>query len=162
MNQPLLLSNPKRREMRQGQTEPFWLVPELCNMTGLSDEMRNNFNLMRELSGFLNMPPQQRAMKLHQFSGKLNNSDEVKNLLGFWGLKFSKDLLKVNGRVLPNERVKTNRETEARDGSWNDAVKSECRLWPHRPGVCAPGDLQTGCLAHGCCLTGLMATRTVA
>ncbi|KAF0289633.1 Piwi-like protein Siwi [Amphibalanus amphitrite] len=124
MDQPLLLSNPKRREMRQGQTEPFWLVPELCNMTGLSDEMRNNNNLMKELSGFLNMPPQQRAQKLHQFSTRLNSSEDVKSLLSFWGLKFSRELLKVNGRVLPNEKVKTNRETEARDGSWNDAVKT--------------------------------------
>ncbi|KAF0309225.1 Piwi-like protein Siwi [Amphibalanus amphitrite] len=94
MDQPLLLSNPKRREMRQGQTEPFWLVPELCNMTGLSDEMRNNNNLMKELSGFLNMPPQQRAQKLHQFSTRLNSSEDVKSLLSFWGLKFSRELLK--------------------------------------------------------------------
>ena len=127
MNQPLLLSNPKRREMRQGQTEPFWLVPELCNMTGLSEDMRNNNTLMRELSGFLNMAPRERVQKLRQFSQKLNNSAEVQSLLGFWGLKFSKELLKVQGRVLPNEIMKTNRETEARDGTWNDAVKSESR-----------------------------------
>ena len=146
MNQPLLLSNPKRREMRQGQTEPFWLVPELCNMTGLSDEMRNNFNLMKELSGFLNMAPQQRAQKLHQFSSRLNSNDEVKSLLNFWGLKFSKDLLKVNGRVLPPERIKTNRETEARDGSWNDAVKSKYLLRTHSSRPPSPTErLQMGC-----------------
>ena len=131
MNQPLLLSNPKRREMRQGQTEPFWLVPELCNMTGLSEDMRNNNSLMKELSGFLNMGPSQRAQKLQQFSQRINSSEEVRSLLSFWGLKFSRDLLKINGRQLPNEMMKTNRETETRDGSWNDAVKSEYRpgLW---------------------------------
>ena len=130
MNQPLLLSNPKRREMRQGQTEPFWLVPELCNMTGLSEDMRNNNSLMKELSGFLNMGPSQRAQKLHQFSQRINSSEEVRSLLSFWGLKFSRDLLKINGRQLPNEMMKTNRETETRDGSWSVAVKSE-----YRPGL---------------------------
>ena len=31
---------PKMSEQRAGQTGPLYLVPELCNMTGLSDEQR--------------------------------------------------------------------------------------------------------------------------
>ena len=29
------------------------LVPELCQMTGLTDQQRANFNLMRDLAGVL-------------------------------------------------------------------------------------------------------------
>ena len=39
-NQPLIISMPKMSEQRAGQTGPLYLVPELCNMTGLSDEQR--------------------------------------------------------------------------------------------------------------------------
>lgn len=36
------------------------LIPELCNMTGLTDQQRANFNLMRELSGILHKDGQKR------------------------------------------------------------------------------------------------------
>ena len=45
--QPLLISNPDARMRRRGMTEPIKLVPELCNMTGLSDEQRADFKLMK-------------------------------------------------------------------------------------------------------------------
>jgi len=38
---------PKERDIRAGQEHPALLVPELCNMTGLSDEQRENFKLMK-------------------------------------------------------------------------------------------------------------------
>ena len=41
--QPLIISTPPLREQRAGNTGPIWLIPELCNMTGLSDEQRANF-----------------------------------------------------------------------------------------------------------------------
>jgi aubergine-like protein len=38
--QPLLLSKATRRDVNRGDTEPRFLIPELCGMTGLSDEQR--------------------------------------------------------------------------------------------------------------------------
>merc|ERR1711936_622194 len=43
--QPMLVSMPTLREKRSGVGGPVLLVPELCFMTGLSDEQRANFNL---------------------------------------------------------------------------------------------------------------------
>ena len=40
VSQPLLVSQPTRREINRGDTEPKFLIPELCGMTGLSDEQR--------------------------------------------------------------------------------------------------------------------------
>lgn len=45
--QPLLVSLPKAADIRRGNTKPLKLVPELCSMTGLSDEQRANFKLMK-------------------------------------------------------------------------------------------------------------------
>lgn len=43
-SQPLIIS----KDRRTGKQ--IVLVPELCDMTGLTDEMRANFNLMRDLA----------------------------------------------------------------------------------------------------------------
>lgn len=47
-NQPLVISKNRKTGMEVA------LIPELCQMTGLTDQMRANFNLMRDLSGTLN------------------------------------------------------------------------------------------------------------
>ena len=47
VKQPLLISMPKLREERSGVSGPIFLIPELCNMTGLSDEQRVGFSLFK-------------------------------------------------------------------------------------------------------------------
>ena len=37
---PMLISRPSRRDVNRGDDLPIYLVPELCGMTGLTDEMR--------------------------------------------------------------------------------------------------------------------------
>lgn len=41
--QPMLISRAKERQLRGGGNELVSLIPELCRITGLSDEMRKNF-----------------------------------------------------------------------------------------------------------------------
>lgn len=40
LTQPLLISRPSRRDINRGDTQPIYLVPEICRMTGLSDDQR--------------------------------------------------------------------------------------------------------------------------
>lgn len=54
MNQPLLVS----KNIRNGQE--IYLVPEICEMTGLTDANRANFTLMRDLGKVLHKSAQQR------------------------------------------------------------------------------------------------------
>lgn len=42
LKQPLLISKPKDKNMRGGDDRPVWLVPELCYVTGLSEQQRND------------------------------------------------------------------------------------------------------------------------
>lgn len=40
VNQPMLVSKSSARDRRAGAEELVYLVPELCTMTGLTDQMR--------------------------------------------------------------------------------------------------------------------------
>ena len=48
--QPLLVSRPKDKDRRGGRSGPILLIPELCFMTGLTDEQRSDFRLTSCLS----------------------------------------------------------------------------------------------------------------
>merc|ERR1712033_66676 len=71
--QPLLISMPKMADQRAGQTGPIYLVPELCFMTGLSEEQRANFQLMK-------------------VSNRINTHPDIKKELDAWNLEFSNNL----------------------------------------------------------------------
>ena len=61
--QPLLVSRPKDKDRRGGRSGPILLIPELCFMTGLTDEQRSDFRLTSCLSKviFLNFFVPQKA-----------------------------------------------------------------------------------------------------
>ena len=67
LNQPLLVSIPRvntitgrkniilflfiqDKDFKGAVQAPVYLVPEMCNMTGLSDNQRADFNLMKDLA----------------------------------------------------------------------------------------------------------------
>lgn len=43
LNQPLLVSSSKLKDVRGGQKNNIILIPELCRATGLTEDMRSNF-----------------------------------------------------------------------------------------------------------------------
>jgi aubergine len=64
--------------MRAGLPESdVYLVPELCRLTGLTDEMRTNFKLMSALAQHTRVGPSQRITKLLQFSERLRGEQKV-------------------------------------------------------------------------------------
>ena len=48
----LLLYASQEKDLKGNVRPPVYLVPELCNMTGLSEEQRGDFNLMRDLGEY--------------------------------------------------------------------------------------------------------------
>ena len=58
-NQPMLKSNPKERDRRRGLNNAALLVPELCVLTGLTEKMRENQRMMRELTKYNQQRPEQ-------------------------------------------------------------------------------------------------------
>ena len=91
--------------MREGNTGPIFLVPELCFMTGLSEEQRANFQLMKALGEFTRQGPAARTEALTKFSKRLSNNPEIIKEMSAWNLEFSKDLESFQARVLPPENI---------------------------------------------------------
>jgi aubergine-like protein len=77
LDQPLLISLTKARERREGKPEYVYLVPELCRLTGLTDEMRANFSLMRDLGEHTRINPPVRIKRLENFNQRLQKQTAV-------------------------------------------------------------------------------------
>ncbi|XP_069136145.1 piwi-like protein 1 [Argopecten irradians] len=104
--QPMLVSRTKPKEVRMGRPEKILLVPELCILTGLSDDVRSDFSVMRDVASHTRIAPEGRCNTLSGFMNQINKTPEVKQELQGWRLRFSQNLLQLQGRVLPMETVK--------------------------------------------------------
>lgn len=107
LKQPLLIS---RKEVRMsGEAEKreyvFCLIPELCYLTGLTDEMRSNFTVMKDLATYTKLTPHARVGSYKKFLENVNNNEVSKGILADWGLALDSDPSKVTARVMDEEKV---------------------------------------------------------
>ncbi|RWS06115.1 piwi-like protein 1 [Dinothrombium tinctorium] len=113
VNQPLLVAKSSIRDqlraMRRTQEEhtprPVLLVPELCIMTGLSDKMRANMDLMKSMAEYTRPPPAQRVQTIRRFINELTRNQDVQREMNAWGTQYNPSLVQVDARVLPFEAV---------------------------------------------------------
>lgn len=109
--QPLLISKPTKREIsdaeRRGLPEPpnRYFVPELCNITGLTDEQFENVEVKRTLTQRTQLVPMQRFNKLMEFKQKLSDNENVRREMGHWGLEFGSSLMSVPARIMPGQKI---------------------------------------------------------
>ena len=111
MKQPLLISMPKERDIRGGRAEPVSLIPELCFMTGLADEQRNNYKLMEALSKYTRPTPQSRVETLLKFNRRMNSTKESQQTLKEWEIDLKPSLATVQGRQLPPQVINLGKKT---------------------------------------------------
>jgi len=107
LNQPLLLSIVKTKDTGTGERgeKQVHLVPEVCYMTGLTDQMRSNFTIMRDLAQYTKQDPEKKKRTLEEFNQTVEASTEAKSLLESWGLEVSPSILDVSGRKLAPEKI---------------------------------------------------------
>ena len=98
--QPLLVSLPKARDIRRGVTKPIKLIPELCVLTGLSEETRADFNVMRDLSSHSRVGPADRLHRYNSFLKKINTNPVVSNNFSKWDLEIDDKVLEIPARQL--------------------------------------------------------------
>lgn len=91
-NQPMVICKDKKT----GQE--IALLPELCNLTGLTDGMRANFQLMKQLSGQLHKSGQVRLDQTKQLMSEIQNQQKVKEFMEEWDMELGKEPLKVNAQ----------------------------------------------------------------
>uniref|UniRef100_A0A3Q3GWI1 Piwi-like RNA-mediated gene silencing 1 n=1 Tax=Kryptolebias marmoratus TaxID=37003 RepID=A0A3Q3GWI1_KRYMA len=105
-NQVLLISHVKKVAVAGGPPPgPAMLVPELCYLTGLTDKMRKDFTIMKDLSTHTRLNPDQREKRLSRFISNIQKNPDAQAELTKWGLSFDKQLLNLTGRVLGGERI---------------------------------------------------------
>ena len=62
-----------KQDQRRGMDGPILLIPELCHMTGLTDEMRSDFRVMKDLAVHTRVGPKERVDTMQKFVAQINS-----------------------------------------------------------------------------------------
>lgn len=101
----MLMSRPKRKDQREGAPSILYLLPELCTMTGLTQTMRENFTMMKDLAIYTRVEPTKRAASMTNFMDMVKANPDVQERMQGWGVQFGASLVKLDGRQLPPEKI---------------------------------------------------------
>ncbi|XP_068617933.1 piwi-like protein Ago3 [Battus philenor] len=104
-DQPLLIS--RDTKLLPGCEEPtdfmICLVPELCQLTGLTDEQRSNFRLMKDIATYTRITPNQRHAAFKRYIQNVLENETAKSRLAGWGLSLDQETINITARNLPPE-----------------------------------------------------------
>lgn len=105
--QPLLISikHSNRNDTSNSDNIRFCLIPELCFLTGLHDEVRSDKKLMREISSCSSVLPNQRMLALNNFIKSVSENHEANDILEKWGLSLVKNDQSFVGRKIDSEKI---------------------------------------------------------
>ena len=128
--QPLIRCLPSAREQRAGQDKPILLIPELCQMTGLTDSMRSNMTLKKQMTQITQIAPPGRVENLGKFINRMNNNPNVKQDMEKWQMKFESTPMEITGRLLGGEKILMQGDTEGaaydqRSGDFSKEMRSK-------------------------------------
>lgn len=104
VKQPLLLSK-LRTKTGCGEMRLIYLVPEICNMTGLTDTMRNDVLVMKDIANYTRITPSQRNFSFKKFLTNIRNNSHAQEILQEWGLNIAEHPLETEARILPSEKI---------------------------------------------------------
>ena len=115
VKQPLLIHRVKKKTVEEAEvTKLMALVPELCTMTGLTDAMKNDFKVMKDVALFTRITPSQRQVAMQKFLDNVHNSAEASAHLLNWGLKLSNATVRLEGRKLPPEKLALGKKVQVK------------------------------------------------
>lgn len=123
--QPLLIHTEDRTIVGQVEKQrvTFCLIPELCYLTGLTDTMRSDFRLMRDIATITRVTPNQRMSALAKYCKEVNGNPETRALLEGWGLRLQGEPLQMQARQLGKEMVSFGRQRQFDAGVQADFSK---------------------------------------
>ncbi|KAK3770140.1 hypothetical protein RRG08_007051 [Elysia crispata] len=132
MNQPLLVTKPTDKDLRRGDQENLCLIPELCTITGLSEQARSDFNVMRDLAVHTRIGPDKRVATLEKFTRQINQDAEAQKILQPWHMKIAPIAARIPARQYPAEKLlmrdKSNKLTEIsyniREADWSRNMRN--------------------------------------
>lgn len=131
---------PRERDVRGArgrdeQLQQINLVPELCTPTGYTDEMRKNFNLMRDVATHTRVGPALRIQKLLQFNQRVQQTPASVQCFNDYGLALSRDLVTINARQLKTRLIQLgdNQTAEPRNADWTSAFQGRHSMYRSVP-----------------------------
>lgn len=127
--QPLLLviqNNQRRDAAAGGDDHQIYLIPEHCNIAGLTEAQRNDNRLKIELIKASQISPQDRVTHMLTFLKQLNDSEDVRKSLNEWGYSYGQRPMLINARTLNREAIGMGRNATGPPDSWSkvDAAAS--------------------------------------
>lgn len=118
--QPLLV-------FKQGKTKEMYLIPELCKLTGLTDDIRGNFSAMKAIKSVSGPNPKSRYDAAMEFRNSLMNNPKAIEVGKLWNVEICDAPLDVPCTILkPSKLVSSNNAAvaiNAKDYSWRDTGK---------------------------------------
>ncbi|XP_033328474.2 argonaute 3 [Megalopta genalis] len=104
--QPLLVNCAKiKTTTGQTQEQIVLLVPELCYIASLTDSIRSDFRIMKDLDEVTKMSPNARRDVLKHFVQEVQSNDIPRDILAEWGLSLENELVNFKGRLLEPEEI---------------------------------------------------------
>ncbi|KAI1284991.1 Piwi-like protein 4 [Halotydeus destructor] len=104
LNQPLIVVQPSQRDLRAGKTRNLYFIPELCTMTGLTEDLKNDFRLKREMIQATQIDPRAKFDSLRDFVTSMSENESVQQEMSQWNLQIGQ-IVKVDAVVLPREAL---------------------------------------------------------
>ncbi len=83
----------------------IFLIPELCSITGISDAMRQDFSLMKEMSVYTHVGPNERFNQLNGFLQDIQGREEGRKELNKWNISLDQKLVELTGRTIEGESI---------------------------------------------------------
>lgn len=93
---------PNARDKRAGRDKPIFLIPELCTLTGLTEDMRKDFNFTKEVAQFTKQPPNQRSQNILGFMQRMSANQRIREEVSAWNMMYDRNLVETTARILPN------------------------------------------------------------
>lgn len=119
--QPLLLvipSNKRKGEREQKDQGEIYLVPELCNIAGLTEQQRNDNKLKMDLIRSSQISPNDRVEQMRIFLKKFHELKDISESLKEWGYSYETDAVKMTGHVLPQQPIGFGRAVNGPAANW--------------------------------------------
>jgi len=124
LNQPMFESKRK-----SGKVDYY--VPEMCNPTGLTETMRNNRNLMKDLKSATGLVPNDRFKSIVHTLKKQVDNKEFTDKLAQWEYGVDARAIEVEARRLPAETILHGKGQTSKvddNAEWNLIKKSLFRV----------------------------------
>lgn len=82
------------------------LIPELCVLTGLTDDMRKDFKAMNDIARFTRLAPNERLQESTKLATNLVNNPKCREICNEYNMQINNSPIQVSAIRLPQESVK--------------------------------------------------------